>query len=107
MRLIILSLFCLMTYSCSQDTETTYSKSTQITTQGSASDIESGESLEDWTLRIITMLDEENIDVITFWIDDSKKKPSMCGCWSCMISGYILKVTTTAGSERMIELGFE
>jgi len=108
MRIIILSLFCLTIYSCSPSLETTYSKATlSVTKAGSVSDIVSPESVEDWSSRVITILNEEKIDIIEFWLDDSEKEPSMCGCWSCTVSGYQLKVTTTARPERMRELGFE
>lgn len=108
MRSIILSLLCLSIYSCSTDIETTYSKSTQLSTEyNSVSDIIYGESLEDWTSRVIAILEEEKIDVIEFWLDDNEKEPSFCGCWSCTISGYQLKVTSTADKDRMKEFGFE
>jgi len=108
MRFIIISLFCLITYSCSVDTESTYSKSTETTIKSSSvTDIIFGETLEDWSLRVIAVLEEENVDVLEYWLDDSEKQPSTCGCWSCSVSGYQLKVITTVGKESMRALGFE
>ena len=88
--------------------ETTYSKSSELDSKvGTLSDIEVGESVEDWSLRIVDMLEIENVEVIEYWLDDSEKGISMCGCWSCRTSGYKLKVTTTSDAERMREFGFE
>jgi len=106
MRLFILSVFCLIAFSCSTEIETTYSKKT-ITDSGYVTDIVYGETLDDWTARVVEILTEDKIDVIYYWLDSSEKQPSMCGCWSCTISGYKLKVITAADENHMGEFGFE
>jgi len=104
--LAFLILTCFLT-SCVSTVETTYSKEIFGSHDTYETDIMTNESAEDWSIRVISILEENKVDVIEYWLDDSDKKPSMCGCWSCTNSGYTLKVITTTPVGKMEELGFE